>query len=206
MPSGSWRDSSKELAHIPDLRGERGGVLVSEEPAELLQVGPAARGVDDDEVDVVEDVDEPTRKRLPLLESACVNGQRPAAPLRRRGYFESVCCEDARGRGVHVREDGTLHTPGEQANACTPDPHRRGDSRHVAFATPPWCDLDEGSEPSRHRRDPAKRRHAERGSHATWIGQDAEQEPTDEAIGERTLVLLLDGRSGALDEPVVANT
>ena len=51
----------EELADVAHLRRERRGALVSEEPAELLQVRAAAGRVDDDEVDVVERVDRAAR-------------------------------------------------------------------------------------------------------------------------------------------------
>src|SRR3990172_10545273 len=83
-------DVREELAHIADLGRERLRELVPEQPAELLQMRPAARGVDDDELDVAERVDQPARERLPLLESSRVDRQCAAATLGRRDDLEAV--------------------------------------------------------------------------------------------------------------------
>ena len=111
------RRLGEELADVANLAGERGGALVVEEPAELLQMGAAAGGVDDDEVDVVEGVDELPGEALALLEAARMHRQRSAAPLRWCNHFVAVCREHAGGRGVHVGEDGALHAPVSRPDA-----------------------------------------------------------------------------------------
>ena len=70
---------------------------------------------------------------------------------------------------------------------------------------PARCDVDERTEPFRHRHGSAERRQAERHAHAAGIREEAEEEAAHEPVAERSLELLLDGRTGALDEPVVAD-
>ena len=85
---GAGRRIAEQLAYVAHLRRERRGALVLEQPAELLQVRAAARGVDDHEVDVLERRDEAPREVLALVEPARVDGQRAAAALGRRDDLE----------------------------------------------------------------------------------------------------------------------
>ena len=109
MARRPWRRLGEQFADVAHLGRERLRTLVAEEPAQLLQVRPAARRVDDDEIDVLEGIDEAMRERLPLFEPARVHGERAAAALRWRDDLEPVRSEHARRRGVHVGEDRALH-------------------------------------------------------------------------------------------------
>jgi hypothetical protein len=113
MPGRSRRCLGEQLAHVSYLLGESRRALVAEQPAQLLQVRPTPGRVHDDELDVVEGLDEPSRERLALLEPPRVDGERPAAALRRRDNLVAVGGENTGGGGVHVREDGMLDAAGE---------------------------------------------------------------------------------------------
>ena len=109
-----------ELAHV-NLAANSAARSSPEEPAELFEMGTAAGGVDDDEVDSSKCLDESARESLSLLEAAAsVHGERAATTLRRRDDLEAVAA--ARTRAVasdHVGEDRLLHAPRKQADAST---------------------------------------------------------------------------------------
>ena len=165
----------------------------------------AARGVDDDEIDVIERVEEPTREGLPFVESPGVHRERAAAALSGSYDLEAIRCEHARGRGVDVREHRALHAPGEQADARPRRAVRRCQGGYVAAPPPARRDVHERAEALRHRRGAPQWGEPQRSAHATGMGEEAKQEPADEAIAQRPIELLLDRRARALDEPVVAH-
>ena len=205
MPGRARCRLAEKLADVAHPRCERLGTLVAEEPAELLQMRAAARGVDDDEIDVVERVEEPPREGLPFVESPGVHRERSAAALRRSDDLEAVRGEHARGRGIDVREYRALHAAGEQADAAAGRAARGSQSRHVAASSPARRDVHERAEALRHRRGAAEGGEPQRSSHATGIGEESKEEPTDEAVAQRSIELLLDCCARALDEPVVAH-
>src|SRR5688572_164639 len=100
MSGRAWRRLAEQLSDVAHPRGECFGSLVAEEPAELLQMRAATRAVDDDEIEPVERVEEPTRECLPFVESPGVHRERAAAPLSGSYDLEAIRCEHARGRGV----------------------------------------------------------------------------------------------------------
>ena len=91
------------------------------------------------------------RERLPLVESSGVHGQRAAAALGRRDDLEAVGREDACGRGVDVGEHRALDAAREEADARARRAARRRQRGHLAVPAPARRDLDERSEPLRHR-------------------------------------------------------
>ena len=165
----------------------------------------AARRIHDDGVDVDERADQPSRERLAFLEPSGVNGQRPAAALRRRDDLEAVGGEHARGCGVDVGEDSALDAAREEPDACAPWALRGGHGRHVSVAPPARRDLAQGTQPPRQRRMASERGEPERRAHAARIREQAEEEPPDESVPERTLELVLDSRARGLDQTVVAH-
>ena len=199
-----WR-LREQFTDVAHLRSERLRALVAEKPAEFLQVRPAARRVDDDEVDVFEGGDEAMRERLALVEPARMHGERTTAALRRRDDLEAVGCEDAGCRRVHVGEDRALHAAGEEADPRVPGSDGRGQCGDLAVPTPARGNLDERPQPLRHRRGPADRRQPKHGAHSVGVGEETEEEPAHEPVSRRSLELLLDRRSRALDQPVVAH-
>ena len=140
-----------------------------------------------------------------FLEPARVNGERAAAALRRRDDLESLRGEHARRRRVDVGEDRALDAAGEEADARAPRPRGRRDRRHLALSAPARRDLDERAKAPRQRRGATERREPQRGPHPVRVGEEPKEEPADEAVAERPLVLLLDGGARALDQPVVAH-
>ena len=187
-------------------RRERLRALVSEQPAELLQVRPAARGVHDDEVDVLECIDECAGECLPLLDPARVHRKRSAAALRGSDDLVAVRRQHSRGRRVHVGKHCALDAAREQTDACASACPEAGVTvATVAVSAPTRSDLGERPEPSWHRQRSADRRQRERRAHAARVGEKPEQQPADEAIAQRPLDLVLDRRARALDESVVAN-
>jgi hypothetical protein len=153
MARGARRRVREQLPDVAHLRRERGGALVLQEPAELLQVGAAAGRVDDDEVDVVvERGDQRTGERLSLFESPGVDGQGSAATLRRGDDLVAVGGEHA-GRGcVHVREHCALDTAREQADASASGAGGGSQPCDLAAPSPARRDLDERPEAPGRRR------------------------------------------------------
>ena len=151
MPGRARRRLAEKLPDVAHPRGECLGTLVAEEPAELLQMRAAARGVDDDEIDVVERVEEPPREGLPFVEPPGMHRERAAAALRRSDDLEAVGGEDTRGRGVDVREDRALHAPGEQADARAGRAARGCQGGYVTASAPARRDVHERAEALRHR-------------------------------------------------------
>ena len=68
MPRRPRAGLAEQLADVAHLGRERLGVLVAQQPAELLQVRSAAGSVHDDEVDVAECDEQPSRERPALVE------------------------------------------------------------------------------------------------------------------------------------------
>jgi hypothetical protein len=199
------RHLAQQLADVPDFRRKRGGPVVLEQPAELLEVRAAAGRVDDDEVDVLECPKELPRERLALVEAAGVDRERTAAALRGRHDFEPVSGEDAGGRAVHVGEDRRLDAAGEQPDAAALRADRGRHVGHAAACAPRRRHGDERAKAPGHRQHASERREPEGGPHAPWVGQSAKEESAQEPVGGRAAVLLLDGVAGRLDQPVVAD-
>ena len=151
MPGRARRRLAEKLPDVAHPGGERLGALVAEEPAELLQMRAAARGVDDDEIDVVERVEEPPREGLPFVESPGVHRERAAAALRRSDDLEAVRGENACGRGIDVGEDCALHAAGQQADARAGRAARGCQGGYVAASPPARRDVHERAEALRHR-------------------------------------------------------
>ena len=118
---------------------------------------PAARRVDDDEVDVVEPSDQAAREGLPFVESPGVHRERAAAALGRSDDLEAVGCENPCGRGVDVGEDRALHAAREEADARSRRAGRGRQRGYVAVTAPARRNLDERTKPLRHRRNAAER-------------------------------------------------
>ena len=156
MPGRAGRRLAEKLPDVAHPRGKCLGTLVAEEPAELFQVRAAARGVDDDEIDVVERVDEPPREGLPFVESPGMNRERAAAALRRSHDLEAVRGENACGRGIDVGEDRALHAAGQEANARSRRAARGCQGGYVTASPPARRDVHERAEALRHRRGAAE--------------------------------------------------
>ena len=205
MPRRSRTCLREELADVAHPLGEALGPVVGEQPAELLQVRSAAGRVHDDQIDVLEGVDEAPREALALLEPPRVHRERTAAALRRRHDLEAIRGEDARGGGVHVGEHGALHAAGEEADSRARGAFGRSHACDLALPAPRRRHVHERAESPRQRQRPPDRGEVERDAHARRIGQDAEEEPADEAVAHRAQHLLLDDGAGALDQAVVAD-
>ena len=94
--------------------------VVLEQPAVLLEVRAAARGVHDERVDVerLKGFDVAARQRAGIIARAGVRVQRPAARLfPRHKDFDAVAGEHARRRGVRIGECRAHHTSGEKGDA-----------------------------------------------------------------------------------------
>ena len=189
MPGCARRRLAEKLPDVSHPGGECLGALVTEEPAELLQMRAAARGVDDDEIDVVERVEEAPREGLPFVEPPGVHRERAAAALRRSDDLEAVGGEDACGRGIDVGEHCALHASGEEADARAGRAARRRQGGHVTASTPARRDVHERAEPLRHRCGATEGREPQRSPHATGMGEEPEEESTNEAIAQRSIEL-----------------
>ena len=165
----------------------------------------AARGVDDDEVDALEGVDQAPGERLSLVEPAGVHRERSAAALRRSHDLEPICREHAGGRGVDVWEGRGLHAAGEQPDPRAPRAARGRDDRDLATPAPLRRELDQRPESARERQPTPQRRQRERSPHPARVREHPEEKPAQETVGERALVLALDRGTGRLDQPVVAH-
>ena len=181
--------------------------LVAEQPAELLQVRAAARRVHDDEVDVVERVDRVVAR------TPCPSSSRPAwtesAPQQPCGGATTSKPSAARTRAVAALTSGktALWTqPVRRPTRARRVPARGRERRNVARGR---------ASAARSRRAGRKRFGigAARPSGASRsaarmrprVGEEAEEQPADEAVAERAVELLLDGCARALDQPVVAD-
>ena len=109
----------EQLADVAHLLGEALGPVVAEQPPVLLQVRSAAGRVDDDQLDALEDVDEPPRAALPSSRRPACTESAPQQPCGRSDDLAAVRGEHASGCRVDVAEDDALDAAGEE-----PDPRR----------------------------------------------------------------------------------
>ena len=201
-------DLRQELAEVTDARRELGCPLgprgvVAEDVAELLQMRPAARAVDDHRLDAVERLDHLPRERAALVAAAGVHGEGAAASLRRRDDLVAVRREDARGRRVDRPEHDRLHAAGQDPDAAARLAVRRRRLGGLLGRAPRRCDLGHRPEPSGERDLAAEWSETQGGAHPARVGQQLEQRPPHEAVPERARHLVLDPLAGRRDQEVV---
>ena len=194
------------------------GRIVLQQPAVLLQRGPAARRVHDDDVraGALERGDVPPREGARAIALTRVRVEGTAAGLvLDDGDLYAVAREDARGRRVRRPEDRALHAAAEEGRAGASGAMRRDGAREpLARRGLVGDELQEPGETSRgvrDRADGAKGRAGaealrqvgetrERGQRAPVGEQCVERDEADDALAQRGVARGHDLRARALDE------
>ena len=200
--------------------GARGPLgLVAEEVAVLLEVRPAAGGVDHDGVDLgaLEGLDDLAGEAEGLLLAPAVRRQRAAAALPRRDDdVAALGRQHADRRRVDVGEEGPLHAAGQQPDRPAAGTGRRGVPRDPLDRAEPGRERlhglqrprQPGQEPAADQQIPQAGRLVQPqrpagGPQAAGIGEEGVDDPARCPVGQGTPVPALHLGARGLDQLVV---